>query len=249
MSKAREWAMRCSLEAARHPKAAFVTLTYRDDDCPVFLDKSHLSAWVKRLRARVQRKYWVAWKRKEHGPRWVGPRFKFFGCGEYGEQHGRPHYHALIFGLSDSALFQDCWKFGFTRTDPVTPASISYVAGYVSKKYGSDGPPTEWVDEQTGEVFSPQPEFRLMSRRPGIGALSRDYWRSWRDTMIWQGREYPVPRYLHLEWRKHVSDDEIEKLRQEKLLSARPVSVASLEAAHRRFEVRQEQKSSTRRKF
>lgn len=241
--------MRCSLEAARHDKAAFVTLTYRDDDCPPFLRKSDLSAWVKRLRARLQRKYWVAWKRKQHGPRWTGPRIKFFACGEYGEQRGRPHYHALVFGVSDPVLFESCWPYGFTRTDPVTPASIAYVAGYVSKKYGVDGAPAEVVDLDTGEVFEPQPEFRLMSRRPGIGHKSREYWRSWRDTMIWQGREYPVPRYLHEEWKRHVSEEEVEKLRLEKRAEARPVSAASLEAAQRRFEVRQEQKASTRRKF
>lgn len=245
--------MRCSLEASRHRQAAFVTLTYRDDDCPPYLVKPHLSGWVKRVRARLQRKYWVAWRRGgkpyQHGPRWSGPRIKFFACGEYGEQRGRPHYHALVFGVSDSALFESCWPFGFTRTDPVTPGSIAYVAGYVSKKYAQAIDYGDYVDQETGEVFDAQAEFRLMSRRPGIASLSREYWRAWRETMIWQGREYPVPRYLHEEWKRHVSQEEVEKLRLEKRDKAQLVSAASLEAARRRFEVRLEHKSSTRRKF
>lgn len=231
VSKAREWAIRCTFEAAQHDHSSFVTLTYDDEHCPPQLRKADLSGWVKRVRARVD------------------TRFKFFACGEYGERTARPHYHALVFGLREAALFQDCWKFGFTRTDEVTPASIAYVAGYVSKKYGSVPQPREWVNTETGEVIEAQPEFRLMSRRPGIAAPSREHWRSFRKEVIWQGQKVPVPRYLHEAWRQQATEEMLEQLREEKRATARVVTSAGLEAAQRRTEVRLEQKASTRRNF
>ena len=31
--------------------------------------------------------------------KFAGSGVRFFGCGEYGDRGGRPHYHGLLFGL------------------------------------------------------------------------------------------------------------------------------------------------------
>lgn len=212
--KARDWALRCCLEASLHEDTAFVTLTYDDDHIPPdgLISKAHLSSWLKRVRARLH-------------PR----RVRFYACGEYGEATRRPHYHALLFGVSDHPSLQECWTDGFVRVDPCTPASISYVAGYVGKKIGDPSfvPKTvvhDLVDAETGEylgqrfekVKDPHAPFRLMSRRPGIGGLLRNDWRAWRESAIWRGREVPVPRFLHAAWALNASPDEIIELENKK---------------------------------
>lgn len=139
--KARDWALRCCLEASLHEDTAFVTLTYDDDHIPPrgLLVKEHLQGWLKRVRERLRvvqldrrDEFWAS---GQQGPFPFHP-IRFFACGEYGEQTRRPHYHAILFGVRDHPSLSESWDFGFVRVDPCTPASISYVAGYVGKKIG-----------------------------------------------------------------------------------------------------------------
>lgn len=193
MARARDWAVRCSLELADHKRASFVTLTYDDLHLPPTLDKAHVSRFLRRLR-------------KTLGSRSV----RFFASGEYGETTERPHYHAILYGTADEDAIQHCWRAGFARVDPVTPASISYVAGYSAKKIGWKLQRGERVDPSTGEVYEYQPPFVLMSRNPGIGSSSRAYWQSWRTTAIHHGKPVPVPRYLHQAWKDNASPQQLE---------------------------------------
>lgn len=203
MSRAREWALRCSLELQEHDQACWCTLTYDDAHVPVTLAKWHLQGFVKRLRARL-------------APAGV----RFFASGEYGERTERPHYHAILFGVSRDAPIQDVWPHGFARVDVLTPAAISYVAGYCSKKVGWRMEVEERVDYSTGEIYVFQPPFVLMSRRPGIGGAARRYWRSWRSYAVWSDARVPVPRFLHAAWRENATADEIAALEVEQ--AARP---------------------------
>lgn len=204
MSKARDWAVRCALELKDHSRACWVTLTYDDKYCPPALRKDHLSIWLKRLRAREP-----------------DTTIRFFACGEYGERTQRPHFHSIIYGLPTTAhgTFEKTWRKGHVRTDPLTPAAISYVAGYVTKKQKLPLlDPGIRVDPETGEEYHYQPAFQHMSRRPGIGSSARQYWTSWRKTAIWHGKEVPVPRYLHEAYKSNASTDALETLEFDKYL-------------------------------
>lgn len=230
-ARARDWMVRCQLELRSHLRACWVTLTYAEEHLPPTLSKRHLSGFVKRLRARL------AERKRE---------FRFFGCGEYGEKRGRPHYHVILFGLSeekrrfDAALGEyvghddaedigAAWPFGHVRVDRLEPAAIAYVAGYSAKKIGDHR--KTWVvegeferlDRETGEV-SPgvfrnviyQAPFLLMSRNPGIAGDARKFWRSWKSTAIWDGAEVRVPRYLHEAFKKSATPEDVARLEKEK---------------------------------
>ena len=197
-NRARDWAIRCQLELKDHSTACWATLTYTDDALPLTLQKADLSAWLKRLRARTDLP------------------IRFFASGEYGERTHRPHYHCILFGLSDRPEIQDTWPHGYVRVDPVTPASIAYVAGYTSKKIGWKLEPRERSDPDTGEVYTWVPPFIHMSRRPGIASSARQYWRSWRDSAIYNDRKAPVPRYLHQAFEKSASDKSLSALKEER---------------------------------
>lgn len=201
-TRAKEWALRCHLELQQHPTAAFVTLTYNDESLPPTLDKTHLQKWVKRLR-------------KKMGPR---RPIRHFCSGEYGETNYRPHYHGIIYGLNprEQRAVEETWGLGYTQTLPISPQRISYVAGYTSKKIGWKLEPRERVDPETGEVFTWQPPFVQMSRRPGIGAHAKQHTNSWRHFAILNGTRLPVPKFLHSAWEEQATAEDKEQLEYER---------------------------------
>lgn len=229
LSRAREWAVRCSLELSSHPVASFVTLTYSERYVPPTLSKRHLSLFFKRLRKRL------------------GGGIRFFGCGEYGEKFGRPHYHALVFGTRDEEVIRASWTMGFATVAEVNPARISYVAGYCAKKLGFFGVAEERVDFATGEIYRYQPPFLQMSRRPGIGGAARRFVQSWRTSAVWQGREVPVPRYLHASWLESSSESDRADLAREKLERRMVLTVRELRASEAIARSRVDLKSSGRK--
>lgn len=80
------------LEASLHDDNWFLTLTYDDARLgyvPTTLDKSHVNVFIESVR---------------HVLKYRGIPFRFYGCGEYGDERGRPHYHISVFGVPASAL-------------------------------------------------------------------------------------------------------------------------------------------------
>ena len=84
LERSRQWATRCMFEASLHDENCFVTLTYSPDYLPegATLVKKDVQNFMKRLR-----------KAGTNG------KFKYFLCGEYGENFNRPHYHICFFNL------------------------------------------------------------------------------------------------------------------------------------------------------
>lgn len=89
MSRARQWATRCVHEAKNWKMNSFITLTYRKPPPNNSLAPHDTKLFIERLRYQI------------------GKNFKYFLCGEYGDQNDRPHYHAIIFG----------YDFGWSRRD------------------------------------------------------------------------------------------------------------------------------------
>lgn len=171
LERSRQWAIRCAHEASLYENNCFITLTYNNEHLPEdkSLDVTHYQKFMKRLRKRF------------------GADIRFFHCGEYGENFGRPHYHACIFNfdfpdkklwkitegnnLYTSQILQGLWPFGFSSIGAVTFQSAAYVARYIMKKVNGAAADQhyEWIDPETGEIFWRKPEYTTMSRRPGIG--------------------------------------------------------------------------------
>lgn len=84
-----------------------------------------------------------------------------------------------------------CWPFGFVHIGDVSFDSAAYVARYCTKLL--TGPKKEWYIERNIE-----PEFSLMSRRPGIGATWLEKYGNEVKThhnVIMKGRQVAPPRY------------------------------------------------------
>jgi len=194
--RARAWALRCCHELQFHDEACFITLTYRNCDLPFNSD-------LATLRPEHLQKFWKD-LRKDIA-KWKGPKIRFYACGEYGETTGRPHYHAIIFGIDfkdkvvfsksknlfESPTLNRIWKYGDCKIGEVTYESICYVAGYIGKKLHPD-------DSQLYLSDGLEKEFSRMSRRPGIGAR---WWDAFKADLyphnfaVHNGVKVSVPRY------------------------------------------------------
>ncbi len=182
LQHAKEWAFRCVKEAQKYTDNVMLTLTYNDENIlrskgidpktgevydTVTLRKKDHQDFMKRLRKHYKNQ-----------------KIRFFLCGEYGEERGRPHYHIILFNLKvedmkpykiskcewskeknmlfKSKTMDKLWGKGFVDLNEVNYETCRYVAGYVTKKYkGSDSKEHYML---RGQV----PEYTCMSRRPGI---------------------------------------------------------------------------------
>lgn len=210
LERTRQWAVRITHEASLHASNYFITLTYKD--APRSLDHEHFQLFFKRLR-----KKFAIWDPSIAS--WV-PRY--FMCGEYGDKHARPHYHAAVFGLllpdlqvySDaqgiklytSKILSDLWTHGFVTVGQVTYESASYVASYCTKKITGKNAAEHYTrtDPDTGEIYELAPEYARMSLKPAIAKpwiqkYTNDVYSY--DHVVINGRSQKAPRYYdkHLE--------------------------------------------------
>jgi hypothetical protein len=185
LEKSRQWAVRCMHEAQMHEENCFITLTYNNENLPEdnSLNYDHFQTFIRTLRDHFR------WHEGKTG-------IRFYMAGEYGEQFGRPHYHACLFGInfSDrkfhkrtpsgsniyvSKILESLWPYGYSSIGDVTFESAAYVARYIMKKQTGHQRDDHgllpkdhytWCNLETGEVHERKPEFNKMSLKPGIGA-------------------------------------------------------------------------------
>jgi hypothetical protein len=174
LERSRQWAMRCMHEASLHENNCFITLTYDNTHLPSdgSLHYKDFQLFIKRLR-------------KKFGFN----RIRYYMAGEYGENFGRPHFHACIFGHdfhdkklwkrtpSGSLLYRSkdlevLWPFGYSSVGDVNFESAAYVARYIMKKITGKKAKDHYeeIDLESGEIVKREPEFNKMSLKPGIGA-------------------------------------------------------------------------------
>lgn len=239
-----QWATRLVHESQLHEQKSFLTLTYDDEYLPSTnsLQKRDLQLFMKRLR-------------KEHGG-----KLRYYACGEYGENFGRPHYHLILFGcdfsdrkkhsgkdqsiLYTSETLTRIWGKGFASIGTVTVDSCRYVASYIIPRVTGKAAESHYqrVDSETGEIFSITPEFANMSRRPGIGAGWYEKYQSdvhapgQMKSAVVKGRETKVPKYYDSLLAKQ-SEKELNDL---KLLRKRFAAQHKADNTPERLQVREE---------
>lgn len=193
VANSREWAQRAVAESMCSDNNYFITLTYDDEHLlhtfkdtisrttgekgffPCLL-KSDFQGFMKRLRSKLEYNLGVE-------------GIRFMACGEYGPKNGRPHFHTILYNcpLDDIETFkevnikgksyvyqvsktiEEAWGKGFITIGEVNFDTSAYVARYVLKKF-TGNLEHDYLNACAAEGVEPQePEFRLASRRPGLG--------------------------------------------------------------------------------
>ena len=115
LERSRQWAIRCIHEASMFGnKNVFVTLTYRKECLPEdgSLDYRHFQLFMKKLRKKFVPKCPFASDTEEREAWLREHEIRFYMCGEYGDENGRPHYHAILFNCQ----FEDKYYWRKTPT-------------------------------------------------------------------------------------------------------------------------------------
>lgn len=198
--RAHQWAVRCGHESRSFDSSCFITLSYNDESVPsdFSVKMRHWQLFMMRLRKRF------------------GSGIRFFGCGEYGDQSLRPHYHALLFNFDfadkryrterngnrvfTSEALSELWPDGFHEIGSVTNASAGYVARYCLKKINGKRADDHYYRPSPvdGQMHRVEPEFATMSRRPGLGTNWFDNFAAETfpsDFLIVDGRKVRPPAY------------------------------------------------------
>lgn len=193
----RMWTLRLRHEAELSESCIFITLTYDNEHLPPDgVSKRDVQDFISDLR------------------RIAGSGIRYYICSEYGEDPestNRPHYHGLLFNAPDylwtepcsgatsvekrrgksgaisyvSTRYNDIWRRGYVSVGQYHVRRVGYLAHYYVDK--GDSP------------MGQNPNFALMSRRPGIGA---DYADAISDKLLsgspllaHTGRPISTPRY------------------------------------------------------
>lgn len=238
ISHAREWAIRCHHESQQYQKNCFVTLTYDNEHLPLngSLDKRDFVLFMKRLRKQIG-------------------KVRFFHCGEYGEQYGRPHHHVCLFGWEPpdkylwkvngsvsiyiSQFLRDVWGLGHITVGDVTYESAQYCARYILKKL-------KGKDKEKFNDSGMIQEYTSMSRMPGLGQKYVEQYQKQiidNDSVVINGIELKPPQY-YIKMIEKIKPVEIGELRRKRAKYARENqrTPEELEAAERHLNRKLEQK-------
>jgi len=213
LRRVNSWVFRLLQEEKVSEHAHFITLTYDTDNVPISrnhfmtLAKRDIQLFFKRLRKR-------------------GHVFRYYAVGEYGSTYKRPHYHIIMFGLSDvrdyngqlrSSDLDASWTQGATHIGQVSANSIAYTCKYVNKPVTV---PAHKRDDR-------QPEFSLMSKGLGKNYLSpaiiqfhtEDLTRNY---VVVDGHKRALPKY----YRNKLLDEE--QRHQQRLLITKAIQMEEL---------------------
>lgn len=226
-------------ELMYHPSAMFITLTVADENIEKVFGKNRelkhyeFQKFIKRLRKFMSNK-----------EEYKDIKIKYLMCGEYGEKGGRPHYHAVIYGLR----FNDCkiwkrgknplyrskqleklWKYGYSSIGNVTFQSIQYLGKYVCKarEEGAE----DILDLETGEFRKKKKPYIIYPRGFGLSYMvehrkeifTRGYFQ------LPSGGKIGIPRYYkkkleemfeeeYLDYRERAEKFILEKEKQKELI-------------------------------
>lgn len=204
INRTRDWTIRLLHEYHAHNcNGLFITLTYDNEHLPIgrTLVKADLQKFFKRLRKQLDKEC---------------RKIKYFACGEYGSIRGRPHYHAIVFGLTpnDKKLIWSCWKYadwqllnlspkGRKSIGTVTADSCRYVTGYIQKKlYGKD---SEYY-----KALGLLPPFQLSSQGLGLSYVYEHYNDILDNVGVpYKGSIAPIPRYYKKKMFPSIHDQRV----------------------------------------
>jgi len=151
ITRSQIWTGRILMEQRMHSQSAFITLTYSDEHLPKggHLSVHHAQQFLKDLRKKIY-------------PR----KIRHVTVGEYGTKKGRPHYHAVLFGIGSEELIRilpTVWLKGsvepnrFKPFGDLTEKNARYLARYCTKKTHST------------KLRGRPKEFQTQSINPAIG--------------------------------------------------------------------------------
>lgn len=199
-----DWTFRMLQEDKVSSSAYFITLTYDNEHVPL-TEKGYMTL-VKSIKKLNRKGKLCSYPHPKSVQAFIkrlrkdtSDKLRYYFAGEYGSLTFRPHYHLILFNLSDISLVEKHWKWGHVDIGTVSGRSIAYTTKYIDKKKRV---PVHRNDDRL-------PEFSLMSKGLGLSYLSPAMRRYYSEDVTRMhvrsdGRFIAIPRY----YRKHLFDDD-----------------------------------------
>lgn len=214
----REWAIRCMFEKALWKENYFITLTYDDDHIPIAPEELkdtrngvtyvNDGSWIDNTLIPKDAKDFIDDIRDHYRYHYGHIGIRYFGCGEYGSQTQRCHFHIILFNFpllnrkkwnEEKQIWEDAPAD--LKVYKVTKDETLFTCDEIQKKWGKGfitigevnwdtcAYTARYVMKKAGVKKIPreyffengrQPEYVFMSRKPGIGY---DYFANKADTI------------------------------------------------------------------
>lgn len=191
LDNSRDWANRGYLESLYWKNNYFVTLTYDDNHLQIpeeitttqdiTYTELEENDWKGILVPDDFRRFLNTF-RKIMKREYNKDNIRFIGCGEYGSETARPHYHIILFNCDlpvesfykprisegediyyQNKIIERAWTKGISNISEANWNNIAYVARYITKK--KNGDKSEDYYAAKGQIK----EFFRSSTKPGIG--------------------------------------------------------------------------------
>lgn len=176
---------------------------------------------------------------KKHDGTPVAATTRYLMCGEYGEDNGRPHYHALLFNLDfrdrlyhkttpsgsiiyTSRTLEKLWPYGYSSVGDLTFESAAYVSRYIMAKRADGDKNYNILDPDTGQIYSKKKEYNQMSRQSGIGSSWYNKYNAdvtAKGKVIARGHENNPPRYYD-KLQKKLDNAKLEEIKYNRYVEA-----------------------------
>lgn len=144
------WIYRLFLEQDNSEHSLFVTITYDMVNLPLSLEDGTKERYIDYIKRKsidyceptlYPDDFTLYMKRLRKNAKLKD--CKYFMCGEYGSDDGRPHYHMAFFYNRANPEFvesviESAWPFGFVTIEPLIQNRIAYVCKYITEE--SDTP-------------------------------------------------------------------------------------------------------------
>lgn len=188
-----EWAFRVRNEWRNSDYAYFVTLTYDNMNLPIaeLIDEETGAYFYSGVVLKKDVQLFIHYLRRKFPKK----SLRYYAISEYGNK-GRSHYHMILFFKNAGEVSQEellrkiksIWKSPEVSVGPLDEGGVLYATTYCFDRWQSDpGLP---------------PNFRLMSRNPGIGAnyvdTHKEYLRSGMKFVVYDNGFVNLPRYYRL---------------------------------------------------
>ena len=154
----------------------FCTFTYRNEDLKTYetynkdtgeiyhdvtLEANVHDSFMKRLRSMLKYRYKVD-----------TTKVRYYWCGEYGKERGRPHYHCILFGVNVnySNDVAECWHKGHSKICPLVNSKKGKGNGYGAMRYVVKYTLKDCIHKGYGDRLAP---FSRKSQGLGKNVLSK----------------------------------------------------------------------------
>lgn len=204
-----------------HEENTVITLTYSSEHIPAdgSINPDDAVRFMKRLRARED------YAAKTEGR--LAREIKTYGCAEYGEKFGRPHYHIILFNYDfadkvqirgrdpeynyyQSDTLEEIWGKGRCEIMDLTWETAAYVARYCMKKLTQSAASPPEIKQKIKERGTKLPEQKVCASQKGIG---KEWYKKWKseiykgDRIVLRGQEMRAPNYYDRQYEIENPDD------------------------------------------